>query len=89
MINENSTGGYYYMHLLTLHSSTFGGRILVADGLPWWSSCTVMYGVKAKAKGIKAKAVVHKAKAHKDKVINRDQGLRQGHDEPTLSFSMT
>jgi len=48
------------------------------------------YGVKArapmaKAIGIKtkAKAVVHKAKAHKDKVINRDQGLRQGHDEPT------
>jgi len=37
---------------------------------------------KAKAIGIKtkAKAVVHKAK---DKVINRDQGLRQGHDEPT------
>jgi len=37
----------------------------------------------------KAKSVVHKvkakAKAHKakDKVINRDQGLRQGHDEPT------
>jgi len=40
---------------------------------------------KNKAIGIKAKAVVHKAKAHeaKDKVINRDQGLRQGHDEPT------
>ena len=41
---------------------------------------------KAKAIGIKAKAkanaVVHKVKA-KDKVINRDQGLRQGHDEPT------
>jgi len=42
---------------------------------------------KAKTIGIKtkAKAVVHKAKAHKakDKVINRDQGLCQGHDEPT------
>jgi len=44
---------------------------------------------KAKAIGIKIKAkantVVHKAKAHKakDKVMNRDQGLRQGHDEPT------
>jgi len=50
---------------------------------------------KAKAIGIKAKAnakaVVHKAKAKahkakdkaKDMVINRDQGLRQGHDEPT------
>jgi len=40
---------------------------------------------KAKAIGIKAKAVVHKAKAHKakDKVINQDQGLCQGHDEPT------
>jgi len=44
-------------------------------------------GVKArapKAKAIyikaKAKAVVHKAK---DKVINRDKGQRQGHDEPT------
>jgi len=37
-------------------------------------------GVKARSP--KAKAVVHKAKA-KDKVINRDQGLRQGHDEPT------
>jgi len=33
-------------------------------------------GVKARA----PKAVVHKAK---DKVINRDQGLHQGHDEPT------
>jgi len=52
---------------------------------------------KAKAIDIKTKAVVHKAKAKahkakskaKDKVINRDQGLRQGHDEPTLSFSMT
>jgi len=41
-------------------------------------------GVKAiasKAK-TKAKAVAHKAKAE-DKVINRDQGQRQGHDEPT------
>jgi len=44
---------------------------------------------KAEAIGIKTKAVVHKAKAKshkakaKDKVINRDQGLRQGHDEPT------
>jgi len=28
--------------------------------------------------GVKAKAVVHK-----DKVLNRNQGLRQGHDEPT------
>jgi len=41
-------------------------------------------GVKAKAPKAKAtakaKAVVHKAK---DKVINRNQGLRQGHDEPT------
>jgi len=40
--------------------------------------------IKTKAK---AKALVHKVKvkAHKakDKVINRDQGLRQGHDEPT------
>jgi len=34
---------------------------------------------KAKAIGIKTKA---KVKA-KDKVITRDQGLRQGHDEPT------
>jgi len=42
---------------------------------------------KTKAIGIKAKAVVYKAKAKahkaKDKVINRDQGLRQGHDKPT------
>jgi len=44
---------------------------------------------KAKAIGIKtkAKAIVHKAtaKAHKakDKVVNRDQGLCQGHDQPT------
>jgi len=51
---------------------------------------------KAKAIGIKtkAKAVVHKAKtkAHKakNKVINQDQGLHQGHDEPTqYHFSMT
>jgi len=35
-------------------------------------------GVNARAS--KAKAVVHKTK---DKVIYRDQGLRQGHDEPT------
>jgi len=44
-------------------------------------------GVKARGAKAKAKAVVHKAKAKahkaKDKVINRDQGLRQGHDEPT------
>jgi len=40
-------------------------------------------GVKARAP--KAKAIAIKAKAHKakDKVMNRDQGLRQGHDEPT------
>jgi len=34
----------------------------------------------------KAKAKTHKAKDKanaKDKVINQDQGLRQGHDEPT------
>jgi len=44
-------------------------------------------GVKAKTK---AKAVVHKAKAHKakdkDKVIDRDQGLRQDHNEPTQYY---
>jgi len=50
---------------------------------------TKAIGIKAKTKtkaiGIKAKTVVHKAKAkaHKEKVINWDQGLRQGHDEPT------
>jgi len=37
---------------------------------------------KAKARGIKAKDLTSKAK-DKDKVINRDQGLPQGHDEPT------
>jgi len=37
-------------------------------------------GVEARAPKAKTKAIVHKAK---DKVINRDQGLRQGHDETT------
>jgi len=41
-------------------------------------------GVKARAPKAKTKAKVktHEAKA-KDKVINRDQGIRQDHDEPT------
>jgi len=35
-------------------------------------------------RSIKTKAKAHKAKAKaEDKVINWDQGLRQGHDEPT------
>jgi len=42
-------------------------------------SVNVTDGVKARAPKAKTKA---KVKA-KDKVINRDQGLRQGHDEPT------
>jgi len=38
----------------------------------------------AKAVVHKAKAKAHKAKAEvKEKVINWDQGLRQGHYEPT------
>jgi len=28
---------YYYMRLLTLHMSTFNGRIMGADGISWWS----------------------------------------------------
>jgi len=48
---------------------------------------TVLCSDGVKARAPKAKAVVHKAKAHKakanDKVMNRDQGLCQGHDEPT------
>jgi len=43
--------------------------------VPWASD-----GVKAKAK---AKDLTSKAK---DKVIHRDQGLRQGHDEPTQYY---
>jgi len=39
-------------------------------------------GVKARAPKAKAIGIKTKAKA-KDKVINRDHGLRQGHDEPT------
>jgi len=44
-----------------------------------------MESTSVKARAPKAKAVLHKAKAHKakDKVINQDQGLRQGQDEPT------
>jgi len=35
--------------------------------------------------GVKTRAPKAKTKAHKakDKVINRDQGLRQGHNKPT------
>jgi len=33
--------------------------------------------------GVKARAPKAKAVVLKDKVINQDQGLRQGHDEPT------
>jgi len=38
------------------------------------------YNMPICSDGVKARAP--KAKA-KDKVINRDQGLRQGHDDPT------
>jgi len=61
---------YVAFHILLLSAAITGKHYLfTSDG--------------AKAIGIKtkAKAVVHKVKA-KDKVINRDQGLRQGHDEP-------
>jgi len=57
--------------------------------------CTVNEGLKLQqavvallvdSDGVKARAPTTKAKAKvkaKDKVLNRDQGLRQGHDEPT------
>jgi len=58
----------------------YNGWVLSSDGVKARAP-----EAKTKAIGIKAKAVVHKAKAkaYKDKVINRDQGLCQGHDEPT------
>ena len=30
------------MHLLTLHMSTFDGRIVGAGGIPWWSPSQVL-----------------------------------------------
>jgi len=52
-----------------------GWRNVNSDGVKARAPKTKTIGIKTKAK-----AVVHKAKY---KVINRDQGLRQGHDEPT------
>jgi len=57
---------------------------IISDGVKAIAPKAKAIGIKTKAKAVvhKAKAKAHKAKA-KDKVINKDQGLRQGHDEPT------
>jgi len=56
--------------------------VCFSDGVKASQAPKAMQGHKTKAK----LAVVHKAKAKahkaKHKVMNRDQGLRQGHDEP-------
>jgi len=71
-----------YIFVYVIINTGFTLVVLYSDGVKASAPKAKAIGIKTKAKAVvhKAKAKAHKAK---DKVINRDQGLRQGHDEPT------